>query len=111
MDYLRFYIPPLLTVIILTALVCQYCAVRRRRISLLVPAATTLVTALAVTFYWMWTEGGWHVLTPSYWEDQKGGIGLPLFMFGGFTCTCFLPALLVVLYYRRRSKRRGLSAA
>jgi hypothetical protein len=111
MDYFLFLIPPIAVVIVLTILLCRHSIARKCRISLVTPIATTVISAFAITFFWLWTNGGWNIFTSSYWEDQKGGYVSPELCFGSSVCICFLTALMIVLHYQKRNKRNKLPIA
>jgi hypothetical protein len=95
---------PLLVTVPVTVLLCRIRTARRLRSSF----GTVLLSALVVTFFWLGCVTGGDIYTVGYWHgfrpkppDRELMLKVVAFMI----ITCALPALGVVHYYQRRSRK------
>jgi len=101
-----YFVFPILAAIPLTALLCRYRTSRKKRISY----GTLLAGACSIPFVLFLFFTAVVLLEP---RDPKGAPSPILFLelFGFVACLCVLPALGVVIYYQRRSRRDGTPTA
>ena len=86
----------------LTAFLCRYRIVRRRRISY----GTMLLGAIAGSVIVFLGVGGWEIFTPDYWTgNHKSPPSFALVFLGYTTAFCVLPALGVAVFYERRGEK------
>ena len=98
-----FLIPMVLT--IPTAIL--FCWFRSRR-KLRVSFGTVFFSAFVVTFFWLGFATHWEIYTVRFWDGSLAKApdrGLFLRIIAMTIIMCALPALGVVHYYQRRSKR------
>ncbi len=105
---------PMAASILMAAVLCRLQLRRGRQISY----GTVIVGACMVTLAWLVCVSMGACFTPHFWSPsyqhdagQKTAPQWPLSMFkelGFIAAVCALPALQVVIYYKRRGKRRGI---
>jgi hypothetical protein len=97
--YLFFFGIPMLATIPATIFLCRFRVARKRQVSygtMLAGALSVPVTAIVVV----------SCLDLGFWSgDFRLGPVDILILFGLIAAMCVLPALVVVVYYQRRSKR------
>jgi len=98
-----FLIPMLITVPV-AMLLCYVRTSRKLRISF----GTVILSAFVVTLFWLGFATDWEVYTVHFWSHYRPKdvprvlmLKIAAFMF----ILCVLPALSVVHYYQRRSKK------
>jgi hypothetical protein len=99
------FVVPMLATVVVTALFCRYRIARKKQVSygtlLACPIIATLVVLLSLSFCF----DGWQIFTRGYWTEGKGGLEMIVVVFGFIAAFCVLPALGVVVYYQKQSKK------
>jgi hypothetical protein len=103
--YLIFYVPAMLAAGVLTSWICSYRANREKRVSFDVVLIAPLITAIAIAIIPQLADSGLTVFTAGYWAEQPGAFAAAVIVFEFMVLACAVPALLVVLYHRKRSNR------
>jgi len=101
---------PIAATIPFTFLLCRLLVARKRRVSF----GTVLLSALAVTFISLGFFTGGDIYTVGYWDGSRAkppDRELMLKVIAFMILTCALPALGVVHYYQRRTKKDEATAA
>jgi hypothetical protein len=102
---LLYFCSTILATFVVAVLFCHYRYVHEKRLGFGTVTASAMIANAAVLFSWGFYEEGWHIFTIDAWVGGKGGLAALLFIFGGITIICILPALGVAVYYERKSKR------
>lgn len=101
---------PILATIPVTILLCRVRAARKHRSSF----GTVLLSAFVVTFIWLGFMTDGDVYTVGYWHGVRGkppDRELMLKVVAFMILTCALPALGVVHYFQKRTKKDETTAA
>ena len=95
-----------LATVIVTTVVCRWRSALKKKISFGTVLGSSLIANAVVLAFFGTFMVGWDFLTPDFWRGNWAlGAVLPVVMIAAVMC--ILPALGIVVFYRKRSKKEG----
>jgi ABC-type Fe3+-siderophore transport system permease subunit len=102
---------PMVTTIPVTALLCRYRIKSKKHISFWMTLLGCGLSAVLTTFVGCLISDGSKVLSVGYWMGEDIGLDGWLTYWFYATCICLVPALCVVAYYKKQSRRDDIPVA
>lgn len=104
-------IPGSMLTIVMTALLGRFWVARKK-----LPSFGTFIGVPFCSVYLVWfvqyfRGAGWQMFTAHYWDDMKSTLGQLLYHQGLIGTICVFPAIAIVIFYHRRSKRHDPNVA